>query len=253
KRIFYWIVFRKAVKASVKIIVPSKVVKKQIADYYQLPADKFVVTYEGLDEKVVPKGKSNKVLKKYKISSPYFVYAGNAYPHKNLERAIEAVVFLNKKHKRKILFAIASARSVFLKRLRNMISDLNAQRYVKLLGFVPDEDLGALFGKSVGFLFPSLSEGFGLPGLEAIAAGTIVLASDIPVFKEVYKDNILYFNPYDFSSIEKVMENAINMSKEERERLIEKSQKFIKRYSWAKMARQTFKIYEDSASIRQSK
>lgn len=134
-----------------------------------------------------------------------------------------------------------------------MISDLNAQRYVKLLGFVPDEDLGVLFGKSVGFLFPSLSEGFGLPGLEAIAAGTIVLASDIPVFKEVYKDNILYFNPYDFSSIEKVMENAINMSKEERERLIEKSQKFIKRYSWAKMARQTFKIYEDSASIRQSK
>jgi glycosyltransferase involved in cell wall biosynthesis len=110
-----------------------------------------------------------------------------------------------------------------------------------------------LFKYSTAFIFPSLSEGFGLPGMEAIQVGTLVLASDIPVFKEVYKDNVLYFNPLDFSSMTKVMKSTMAMPKKEREKRIAKNQNFIKRYSWATMAKQTLKVYENSASVRQSK
>lgn len=253
KRLAYKYVFANAVKRALRIIVPSKAVKKELVDYYSLEEQKVIVTYEGFDEKIKETGKRGVVLKKYGLDSPYFIYVGNAYPHKNIARAIEAIVHLNAVSKRKILFAIASSRDVFAERLRKMTKSLKAEKYIKFLGFVSDKELGVLYKNAVAFVYPSLIEGFGLQGLESIAVGTLVLASNIPVFKEVYKDNILYFNPYDFSSIEKVMENAINMSKEERERLIEKSQKFIKKYSWAKMARQTLKIYEDSASIRQSK
>ena len=109
-----------------------------------------------------------------------------------------------------------------------------------------------MYKNSLGFVYSSLSEGFGLPGLEAIVAGTLVLASDIPVFKEVFEDRILYFNPLDFSSIEKCMEDVLKMEQEKRNEIIKRGQEFIKRYSWSKMARQTLKIYENSASLRQN-
>ncbi len=253
KRIGYHRVFKKAVYGSVKIIVPSKFVKKELIDYYGLEKEKITVTYEGADTGVVSKGKKENILKKYNISSPYFIYAGNAYPHKNLKRVVEAIVLLNKEVDKKVLFVTTSARNVFTEKLKEIIKKAKAEKYVKLLGFVPDHDLGVLFKHSAAFIFPSLSEGFGLPGMEAIQAGTLVIASDIPVFKEVYKDSVSYFNPLDFSSMTKAMKNTMVISEKERERRVAKSQSFIKRYSWATMAKQTLKVYENSASVRQSK
>ena len=148
---------------------------------------------------------------------------------------------------------MTSARNVFTKKLKEVIKKAKAEKYVKFLGFVPDHDLGALFKHSTAFVFPSLSEGFGLPGMEAIQAGTLVLASDIPVFKEVYKDSVSYFNPFDFSSMTKAMKNTMAIPKNEREKRISINQGFIKRYSWATMAKQTLKVYENSVSVRQGK
>src|SRR5258708_40324983 len=109
----------------------------------------------------------------------YFIYTGNAYPHKNLERAIRAAA------KMKITFYIVSSRNVFTKRLEKLIQRLKAKEYVKLLGYVEDSKLKELYKDSVGFIYPSLAEGFGLPGLEAMKAGTLVLSSSIPVFREI--------------------------------------------------------------------
>jgi glycosyltransferase involved in cell wall biosynthesis len=89
--------------------------------------------------------------------------------------------------------------------------------------------------------------------------GTLLLASEIPVFKEIYSDHAIYFNQLDFSSISKTMRDAIGMRNEEREMRIRKAQEFVKRYSWDKMARQTLKLYEDiykakgSNSVRSGK
>ena len=92
-------------------------------------------------------------------------------------------------------------------------------------------------------------EGFGLPGIEAMEAGTLVLASDIPVFREVYKDAAIYFNPLDFTSIEKAMENVLEMSEDVRKEKIAFAQKFVKRYSWSQMARETLKVYGDTGKV----
>lgn len=253
KRIGYHRVFKKAVNGSEDIIVPSKFVKKELMDYYDLDEKKITVTYEGADTGIVSKGKKENILKKYNITSPYFIYAGNAYPHKNLKRVVEAIVLLNKEVDEKVIFAMTSARNVFTEKLKEVIKKAKAEKYVKLLGFVPDYDLGVLFKHSTAFIFPSLSEGFGLPGMEAIQAGTLVLASDISVFKEVYKDSVSYFNPLDFSSITKAMKDTMAIPEKEREKRIAKNQNFIKRYSWATMAKQTLKVYENSVSVRQSK
>jgi len=253
KRLFYKYIFRHSVKSSVKIIVPSKFVKSQICQYYGTEEQKIIVAYEGLEEKMLSNVSYEGVREKYKLDSAYFIYAGNTYPYKNLERVIEATVFLNQSLKKKVLFAIVSGRGVFLQRLEKSVAKLNAGKYVKLLGFVPDADLGALYKGSVAFVYPSLSEGFGLQGLESIAAGTLVLASDIAVFKEIYADNVLYFNPYDFSSIVGSMKEALEMKPSVRIEIIKKGREFIKKYSWAKMAQQTLKVYEDCYRLRQGK
>lgn len=252
KRLAYKTVFRHAVAKSVKVIVPSKSVKKEVVDYYKIPSSKVIVTYEGFDEKISV-GDKNKVLSKFKLTPPYFLYAGNAYPHKNLSRLIEAVLAVNRGREEKISLAIASSRNVFTDRLEKLIKKLDAEGVVKLLGFVSDGELGTLYANSLAFAFPSLSEGFGLPGLEAMSAGTLLLASDIPVLREIYKKSAIYFNPYDFTSIARVMEEAIDMEPVRRKELIEKAGEFAKRYSWDKMARQTLKVYEDSYRLRQGK
>lgn len=249
KRLGYKIVFDHAAKRALKVIVPSLSVKKELVEYFDLEPDKFVVTYQAVDEGI--KALSGEgVMKKYSLSKPYFIYNGNAYPHKNLNRAIEAVVQLNKVYEGKVLFVIASARNVFVERLKRQVKSLRAEKYIKLLDYITDEELGGLYSSAIGFIYPSISEGFGLQGLEAMKVGTLLLASEIPVFKEIYKDNAIYFNPLDFSSIEKAMEDALSMSDAERKRRIETAKDFAAGYSWRKMAEETLKVYEDCASLR---
>lgn len=187
-------------------------------------------------------------------NNKYFVYTGNAYPHKNLERLFKAMILLNKRslslrgenRKEKILLKISSSRNVFTDRLEKLIKDNNAEEYIKLLGFVQDSEIKDLYKNSVAFVFPTLSEGFGLPPMEAIEAGTLVVQSDISVLKEVYEDSTIYFNPMEVSSISKSLEKAINMKDSDRKTKILYSQNFIKKYSWAKMAKETLKVYESS-------
>jgi len=188
-----------------------------------------------------------------KESDLYFIYAGNAYPHKNLKRLIEATVVLNKKVKENIKLYIVSSRNVFTKRLENMIKKLKAEEYIKLLGFVPDDKLNILYKKSLGFVSSSISEGFGLPGLEAMNNQTLVACSDIPVFKEIYKDTPIYFNPFDVNSISDSMKLILEMDSMAREKRIQKGLDLAKTYSWSKMAKETLNIYESCAYLRQGK
>lgn len=184
-----------------------------------------------------------------KESSLYYIYVGNAYPHKNLKRLIEAMVNLNKKVRENIQLYIVSSRNVFTGRLEKLVKDIKADEYIKLLGYVPDDKLKTLYKKSLGFIFPSISEGFGLPGLEAMSAQTLIACSDIPVFKEIYKDVPIYFNPFDVNSISDAMKLILDMDPEAREKKIEKGLDLAKTYSWSKMAKETLDVYKSCFSL----
>lgn len=168
----------------------------------------------------------------------YFIYTGNAYPHKNLERLIEAIMRTNFELK------IISARNIFVERLEKIICQKKANKQIEILGFVEDKKLNILYKNSIAFVFSTLEEGFGLPPMEAINAGTLAVVSDIPVLREVYEDSVFYFDPLDINSIKQSLEKASKLNKEEREKSIKKSQEFLKKYSWLTMARETLKIYE---------
>jgi glycosyltransferase involved in cell wall biosynthesis len=174
----------------------------------------------------------------------YFVYVGNAYPHKNLERLIAAFVLLNRNKKEKIKLKIVSARSIFIERLKGVVKHKNAEDLVEIVNFVPEKELINLYKNSVAFVFPTLAEGFGLPPMEAIAAGALVIASDIPVLKEVYQGSIFYFDPYNVNSIVESLNKVVVISPSDKVKCLKSAQLFIKRYSWAKMAQQTLAVYK---------
>lgn len=252
KRLGYKLVFKHAVNGSTKIIVPSNFVASELVKFYKTPKAKIKVIYEGVEKKTKTPNIRSEVLSKYEIDKPYFIYAGNAYPHKNLERAIEAVIQLNNEIASPVLLVIVCSRNVFTKRLEKYIAKNDAGKHIKLLGFVPDTDLDLLYKNSVSFLYPSIYEGFGLPGLEALENGTLVICSDIPVFREIYKDAVSYFNPFDFTSISKAMKKVLEIDKKERKIIIDKGYLQTEKYSWERMATQTLAVYENSSSLRQS-
>jgi glycosyltransferase involved in cell wall biosynthesis len=253
KRLGYKKVFEIAVKKSLKVIVPTQAVKTELESYYKINPQKLVVTNEGVDEEITKNQKGHiNIQKRFGIVGNYFLYVGNSYPHKNLERAIKATILLNKNVSQKVSLVIVSARSVFIQRLETMVKNQKAKSLITIIPFVTDAELAQLYRGSVGYLFPSLSEGFGLPGLEALAIGTILVASDIPVFKEVYADNVIYFDPLSETEILKAMKKCLSLSSGQREQQIKKGQLFVKRYSWVKMAKETLKVYESCNRLRPS-
>ncbi len=247
KRVGYKKVFEKAVRDSMKIIVPSEFTKKELATYYKVNEEKIIVTYEGVDTKSVSKVNSLNVLEAHGLSKPYFLYVGNAYPHKNLKRAVKAVAEYNLKHSSKVQLAIVSSRNIFTTRLEEIIKEADAQDSIKLLGFVSDQELSVLYKQAEAYLFPSLYEGFGLPGLEAMSSECLLIASEIPVFKEIYKDNAVYFNPFDSNSIEAAIRDVVTMDKKKKAETIKNAKSFANKYSWNKMAKETLKVYKDVA------
>lgn len=249
-RLGYRLVFAMAAKRATKIIVPTNVVKKEIRDYFNLPSKKLVVTNEGVDSSFFEKvntATAQAVLEKFNIMGrKYFFYNGNAYPHKNLPNAIEAIKLLNKTVK--ALFVIASSRSVFSERLMKLVKDQGLANLVKIIGFVSDEELRVLHQNSVAFIYPSLMEGFGLQGLEAMASGTLLCASDIPIFREIYDDNALYFDQSKSESIVRVLGKAFGLTNLARAKRIVSGVSHAKRFSWEKMAEETLTAYSANAS-----
>ncbi len=166
------------------------------------------------------------------MKKPFVVYTGNLYPHKNVPILIEAV------EKLKLNLAIVCARDVFANRLPK-------SKYVHFLGKLTDQELVGLYKQATAFVFPSLIEGFGLTGLEAMAAGLPVIAARASCLPEIYADAALYFDPSNSADLAQKIKAVVN-DKELRQNLITKGKQQVSKYSWAKMANETWQIYLDA-------
>ena len=247
KRFPFKVVAEHAAKKSVKIISPTNATKEELVKYYSINPDKVAVSYLGVDQtftkKLGDRGEFE-ILSAYNlIDKDYIFYIGNAYPHKNLSMAIGAIGQYNKTHSRKLYFAIGGLKDKFIEKLMRISNEYGVGDYVKYLGYVQDEELPVIYKASLAFVYPSLSEGFGLQGLEAILSKTILLASDIPVFREVYGDNALFFDPHDAESLVNQIDFVLKLTPGERESRIQKAREFAKKYSWTNTARETLNIY----------
>lgn len=247
----YRLVIAQAVKKARKIITVSQATKQEIVDHLKVPKEKIVVTYEGIDEKLKVKnlaswrsGQNSKVQVK---SQNYFLYVGNAYPHKNLERLLEAFKIVLTTN-RDIQLILVGKEDYFYERLLMRIKEKGLEKSVILKGHITDEELAGLYKNARAVIIPSLMEGFSLPILEAMANDCLVLASDIPVHREIGKGAITYFDPNNREEIVEKMKEVCSNDSNHRIEFIKKGLERVKEFSWEKMAKETLKVYESSSS-----
>src|SRR3990167_530514 len=249
KRAAYKTIIYSAVRRTSKIIVPSHFVKKQVISAFNINPEKIIVTYEAAEEEYFgqhqnSKLKTQNLLKRLKIKTPYIIYVGNAYPHKNLERLLDAFKILITRYSTLITnLVIVCPRDVFSERLNAEIAKRDLESKVKLCGYLESRDLKLLFHYAEAYVFPSLSEGFGIPGLNAMAAKIPVVCSNIPTLKEVYEDAAVYFDPENTNDIAMKIKKVLE-DKKTKAVLVKKGIELVEKYSWEKMARETLDVYQ---------
>ncbi len=243
KRVGYELSIRQAVNRSKKIFVPSEFIKTKLIETFDSSDSKIKVTYESADDVFLKSSsaleeKRKRILKSFGLEKPFLLYVGAAYKHKNLENLFQSLNLITKK----ISLVIVSKKDIFTDRLLKKAKKAGVEDRLVVTGFVPNEDLAVLYKQAECLVFPSLSEGFGLPGIEAFASGCPVVCSDIPVLREIYADAAYYFDPKDPKNIASKLELIIKNSKLKIE-LREKGLEQVKKYSWRKMAQETLSVY----------
>lgn len=243
-------------KRAKKILAVSDYTNKDIIRQFKINSNKVITTYEGVanlaknrDTLFTEKIDDSKTLLGYNINSPYLLYVGNAYPHKNLEGLIDVFEKIQKNNI-KINLVLVGKDDYFYNRVKKYAENLglwkkgDSRCTVKFPGYVPDDKLETLFKNARAYVFPSLFEGFGLPPLEAMAKGCPVVSSDKTCLPEVLGEAALYFNPDDKEDMKKKIERIIG-DEDLRVDLIKKGYEQVKKYSWWECARKTLDAYKE--------
>jgi len=231
KHLFFRLIIWCQIIRALRIITPTNTVKKQLINLYgKTISEKIIPIYEGVSYQI-KETKENKSLSK-KFNS-FFIYVGNFYPHKNIKNLIKAFQNVNKKYN----LILLGPDDYFTKRTLRCIDTLKSNDQIFLLKNPSLQDLVFFYKNAIAIIHPSLSEGFGLPIIEAAYFNCPIIASDIEVFKELLGNNYLSFNPNDVddisNKIKKFLETKHSFNYEN----------ILKQYSFEKMTDETLEIY----------
>jgi len=227
-------VFRRVAHTSAELIVPTQYVADDLIAYTGVDPDKVTVTYEAAE---VPDDKP----KEYELPYEQFImYVGRQSDYKNIKRLAAAHQRLIKKYPDLGLVLVGS-KNASIKINEAYFTEKNYKN-ITFTGFLPDTQLNWLYRKASAYVFASLSEGFGLPALEAMGHGTPVVSSNATCLPEVYGDAAHYFDPTDVTDMARAIDEVLS-SENLRKKLIEKGYERFKKYSWRKMAKETHEVY----------
>lgn len=223
-----------------KIIVPTAYVGKDLASYQPSTNHKIVVTYEASEP---PLKVASKRPKQVEAHDQFIMYVGTAFPHKNLEKLVDAFDILNAKYPDLKLILVGKKEAHYQELEQKVASHPSAGNII-ITGFLSDQELKWLYQNCRAYVFASLSEGFGLPGLEAMAHNAPVVSSDASCLPEVYGDAAHYFDATSPEDIALKTEEVLGSIKL-RNKLMKAGQEQIKKYSWRHMAEETLAVYKE--------
>lgn len=242
--LIYKLFFPRTLKTADKIIADSNSTKQDLIRYFNIPEEKIKVILLAADEKFKPLNKEeiDEFKQEYNLNFPFILYVGTLEARKNILTLIRAFYTLKKKginHK----LVITGKKGWKYKELFGTIDNLNLQNDIIFTGYVPEEDLPALYNAAELFVYPSIYEGFGLPPLESMACGTPVITSNTSSLPEVVGDAGIMVDPYDVDGLADAMYEVLSIDGL-REDMIKKGLERAKMFSWKKCAMETLKVYE---------
>jgi len=226
------------------IITVSKQSRSDIVQHLRVKPERVVVIPEAASARYHPVdwAQIQPVLNSHRIDAPYILYVGSIEPRKNLSRLLEAYAELRRWSTRWKLLVVGARRwkssSVF-----KTVERLGLSPHVIFAGFVPEQDLPALYSGASLVAFPSLYEGFGLPVLEAMACGTPVVTSNNSSLPEVAGDAAILVDPYDVAALTEAMRQVLSdtdLAAELRTRGLAQ----VAQFTWDRTAREVIAVYE---------
>ncbi len=212
------------------IATNTDVVREHIIRALNLPPSRVVRCGCGVDDSwfEVPRTQA---------PQPYFLCVGTVEERKDLVTAVRAISLLEG-----VRMISAGPHTGYATEVRRAAQAAGVEGRVELLGFIDDGALRSLYGGAAALVFPSRYEGFGLPPLQALAAGLPVIASDVPVLREVLGDCALFARPGDASMFAELMRAVLAGGAQISQR-VERGRTHARGLTWAAVAERTVGLY----------
>ena len=248
KRFFYGWMLPISAKKAQRIIAVSLSTKKDIIKLLNISSERIEVINLGIDFSyhLIEKEKLEDFRRKEGIFGSFILYVGTLKKRKNVLNIIKAYKKIREKGRKEKLIIVGNKSGEY-QNIYKTVGELGLKKNIFFTGYVDEKFLPFYYNSASLFIYPSFYEGFGLPVLEAMAAGTPVITSNISSLPEVAGDAALLLNPYDVEEMARMMEKVLN-NKELQEEMREKGLKRAKLFSWERCARETLNLYEEIAS-----
>ncbi|MFH1632168.1 MAG: glycosyltransferase family 1 protein [bacterium] len=238
-----WAVGR-AINESAHLITVSKTTKRDLIELYRVPAEKITATPLAVDleDFQTTEDQISATMQKYRIArGRYFVTIGRIEHKKNILTLLRA--FEDLKYTRgagdPTQLLLGGTFGNNSDDIKIAIAQSPARKDILLPGYIVEEDLAPLIAGSAAYVFPSWYEGFGITALEALAAGTVLIASDIPALREVAGDAAIFADPKSITEWRDAMLN-VALNKIDRQSMIDKGMIRLDSFSWSQTAEQTW-------------
>ncbi len=251
RRLYFQAVSRASARRADALIVPSEAVKRDVTRILAVPRSRITTVYEApasVFRPIADDETLGRVRRKYRLPDRFILNVGSLEPGKNRTRLIQAFHRLRRRgleHK----LVIAGGKAWKYEDDFALVGRLGLRDEVLFTGYVPAEELVALYNCAELFAFPSLYEGFGLPVLEAMACGVPVVTSNVSAMPEVAGDAALLAAPDDVNALAEAMERPLRWSRL-RTSLRSRGLKRAAQFSWERAARETVAVYEKTTAGR---
>ena len=245
--------YRRGAARAARVIAVSNATRRDLETIVGIDPERITTVYSAPDPVFRPVNGDEAAmvatLQRYSIQPPFILYAGTIRSHKNVGRLVEAFAVVRsglESHPefRDLKLVIIGDELSRYPAVRRTVAATRSGSSVRFLGFVPEETLRAFYQAATVFAFPSLSEGFGLAPLEAMACGTPVIASDLPALVEAVGDAAELVSPDNVFDIARGLETLL-LDPELRARRREEGRAQAARFHWDDTARAVLRIYEE--------
>ncbi|MGH9672782.1 MAG: glycosyltransferase family 4 protein [Bryobacteraceae bacterium] len=221
------------------LIAVSEATRADMLQYYPLPPSRVHTIPHGVDEHFFELPRR---------PQPYVLCVSTLHPHKNLERLIRAFAVL-RRERPEYRLVIAGMRGFFAGRLEALIAPLGLANAVDLTGWIPRDRLYDLYSGASAFVYPSTFEGFGMPVVEALAAGIPTACSAIEPLASAVGGAALLFPPLEEGAIAESLSRLVS-DEAVRDRLAAEGPRRARRFSWRAAAESTLRVFREAVAGR---
>ncbi|MDD5109294.1 MAG: glycosyltransferase family 1 protein [Candidatus Omnitrophica bacterium] len=240
---------KRVMKKADKIIAVSKYTALAVENYFKRGINKINVIYEGVDPEFFKSPNGDSAESKPDRSEGYILAVKSGFPHKNLKSVLSGYVLAKKKYNFPHKLVVLGDSTGMPVELSRLLKDSGKGGEVVFMNSVTEKSLIDMYKNAALFISLSLNEGFGLPVLEAMAAGVPVICSDRASFPEIVGEAAVIVDPLNVDKISEAINTCLNddiLTK----KMVDEGIRRARRFSWEQTALQTLELYNAAAYLR---